>query len=481
VVSAFLFGLPSSAVAQSRPWEIVPKADARLKAGKLSVVGGATAEQGVRFIVKNLEITRPIEIGLVSLDSSRRLELLVYKDSPQQPLLERATDARGVAVARFRTADSVQLLVRGPAGATYQLMTWVGPRVVAQAPPAFVPVDAAGAPLVAAATPPEGSLPGRNSEPAPTAAASVASSGPVSTAIAVLLALILAALVVIIALLRRGRGKSAAAFLLSVLIARQSAAQGATGNLEPWNVPPGDSDTWINDFIEGLRERLSKAEELGLKAELEELKIIPETDDEKDDEKEPEKPSLRGRIDKLKEKISKRAGQAVTTTKYVLSFMEEFGLIDPREAAVQPNYSPPGQPLIPSRCAGTGECGQCFAEATARLDKARTLLEDQYVIYKQTELKAGRIHELAGAAADLSGFAKLAWTAAKNNPREPMNVAQQRFYDIYDRNLEKLLGMLNEGLIGVGACEREHFKDFDWYPRYGMVYYNFMRDRYTRK
>ena len=33
----------------------------------------------------------------------------------------------------------------------------------------------------------------------------------------------------------------------------------------------------------------------------------------------------------------------------------------------------------------------------------------------------------------------------------------------------------------VRACEREHYKDYDWYARYGMVYYNFLKDRYTRK
>ena len=33
----------------------------------------------------------------------------------------------------------------------------------------------------------------------------------------------------------------------------------------------------------------------------------------------------------------------------------------------------------------------------------------------------------------------------------------------------------------VGACEREQFQEMDWYPRYGMVYYNFLKDRYTRK
>jgi len=214
---------------------------------------------------------------------------------------------------------------------------------------------------------------------------------------------------------------------------------------------------------------------MGVKGDVEAIKI-PHPDDKpaKPDEGGGPKPSFLGTAGKM-------SGQLVTNTKLILAFLEEFGLIDPREAAVQPNYNPPGQPMIPSRCAGTGECGACFLEANAKLDKSRKLLEDMYVIYKQTELKAGRIHELANAAAGLSPYAQLAWTAIKNNPNEPMNVAQKHFYEVYDGNLEKLLAMANEGLIGVGACEREHFKDYDWYPRYGMIYYNFLQARYTRK
>jgi hypothetical protein len=462
--TAVLLAWPPAASAQARRWEIVPKPEASLKAGKLSVVGGMASETGVSFVVNNLEITRPVEVALAAQDPRQRLELVVYKDAPGKPLLERATSPGRAAVARFRTAESVQLLVKGPAGAKYQLMTWVGPRVVVQAPPAFVPVAADGSsPRVAVAA-------SRDAAPSP-----ARSSGVIS----VLLGLILLALVVIAFLLSRGRSRGTAGLLLVFFIARPGGADQEAGSddLAPRIVEPVDVAKEVADRIEGLRELIRTAEEAGFEAGLEELKV-PE---ESDDDAEPQKPSLKGLLNDGPDALGKAIGKLATGAKLGMALLEQFGLIDPREAAVQPNYDPPGQPLVPSRCAGTDACGECFAEATVRFDKARRLLEDQYVIYKQTEFEAGRIHELAGAAADLSGFAKLAWTVAKANPREPMNVAQRRFYDLYDGNVAKLLDRLNTGLIAVGACERQHFQDFDWYPRYGIVYYNFMKDRYTRK
>jgi hypothetical protein len=273
----------------------------------------------------------------------------------------------------------------------------------------------------------------------------------------------------------RGRGKPAAVLLLVLGLGAYHATRGQepVNPLAPKKVESGEVSKAINERLNQLREQLETLEKMGIKVEPEALKI-PKPGEAAKEGGEGGAPSLLGATGKM-------AGQFVTNTKLLLAFLEEFGLIDPREAAVQPNYTPPGQPLIPSRCAGTGQCGACFLDANAKLEKSRKLLEDMYVIYKQTELKAGRIHELANAAAGLSPYAQLAWTAIKNNPNEGMNVAQKHFYDVYDTNLEKLLTMANEGLIGVGACERENFKDYDWYPRYGMIYYNFLKERYTRK
>ncbi|HTK95156.1 MAG TPA: hypothetical protein VL382_05920 [Terriglobales bacterium] len=477
-VCLLLLACASALWAQTQRWEIEPKVDPDLAFGKISVIGGMTNEDGVRFVINNLDIEQPIEIVLAAADAAKPAKLLIYKESPQQALFDRDTDASGSVIAKFRTAESVQLMVKGASGSKYQLMAWVGPKMEHPAPPLFTALDANGSPLVPGVVlppPPAVTQGAAGAVPAQAGQAVAPTTAAIPTYITVLLGAILVAIVVLIVVVLRGRGgksKGAAAIiaLVGFLVWQGGTrAQTADANLAPGLVQKPDYAKAFNEQIGKLREVLDTMEKMGLKNDPEAIKI-PHPDDKPDENKSPWARTWK-----------QRPGEFVSDAKLILAFLEEFGLIDPREAAVQPNYNPPGQPLIPSRCAGTGECGACFNDANAKLDKARTLLEDMYVIYKQTELKAGRIHELANAAAGLSPYAQLAWTAIKNNPNEGMNVAQRRFYDTYDTNLGKLLTMANEGLIGVGACEREHYKDYDWYARYGMVYYNFLKDRYTRK
>jgi hypothetical protein len=472
VLCAMLVALSASVWAQNQRWEIVPEQNPDVPVGKTSVIGGQTTPDGVRFVINNLDIMQPIEIALATDDASKPLTLSVYKDAPAQALLEHATDAGGVYVAKFRTADSVQLQVKGPAGAKYQLMAWVGPPIEVPTPSALVPIDAQGVPLAAGVTltPPANA---GGTAPAQTAANTL----QVPASVTILLGLILVALVVIIVVLMRrgGKAKGTAAAIAFVLLLGGQRPGRADIVPSPIDVAPKkvtSADTWkqTNDALQKLREMLEKMEKDGIKTDPDTIKVNRPTG------------KSEGGPDKATPFDAKKtAGQYVTSMKLLLDFMEEFGLIDPREAAVQPNYNPPGQPLIPSHCAGTEACGACFKDANAKLDKSRKLLEDMYVIYKQTELKTGRIMEMANAAAGLSPYAQMLWAAQKANPNEGMNVAQKHFYDVYDTNLGKLLQMANEGLIGVAACERENFKDYDWYPRYGMIYYNFLQARYTRK
>jgi hypothetical protein len=467
-----LLTLPSWA--QNQRWEIEPKPDAQIRVGKLSTIGGDTGPGGVRFVIKNLDIMEPIEIVVAADDASKPVTLLVYKDGPEQALLERATDASGTAIAKFRTDESVQLMVKGAEGAKYQLMAWVGPKIEVPTPPAFVPIDERGTPLVEGMTlTPPAPVTDANKMPAQTGATVL----EIPKGVEILLGLILVALVVlIVVILRRGKSKAASAailFALGLLTLQHGNVRAQPVPSDPFaphTVQPPDAHKQVNDAMQKLRDLLDALDKGGVKTDPEAIKVNRPTG-KSDGPAPPPTPF----------DPKKTAGQYVTSMKLLLDFMEEFGLIDPREAAVQPNYNPPGQPLIPSRCAGTGACGACFNEANAKLDKSRTLLENMYVIYKQTELKTGRIIEMANAAAGLSPYAQLAWSAAKANPNSSMNVAQKNFYDKYDTNLAKLLQMANEGLIGVSACERDNFKDYDWYPRYGMIYYNFLKDRYTRK
>ena len=84
----------------------------------------------------------------------------------------------------------------------------------------------------------------------------------------------------------------------------------------------------------------------------------------------------------------------------------------------------------------------------------------------------------ADAAAGLSPYAQLYWTVTK---LDIQNEAAAEFYAEYDKNYTELMKRLNDALIAIGDCERTYFDDEDWYNRYGMPYYLFMRDRYLRK
>ena len=459
---ALIVLLSFSTLAFADQWEIVPQPDPRVPFGRLSVVGGATGPDGVRFVVNNLDILSPMQVTLAAADPRKPLQLSIFKDGMAQPLVQSPTDSSGLLTVRFRTADSVRFQVTGEAGAQYQLMTWISPPVQTPTPDAFVAVTSyPAAPPVVTRT----AAPAAPSAPVSAATQAAPPASPWSLPVMILLGGILLALIVIIVLLFRGQRKGAAIVLLVLgLGARSTPAQQAqtTPAMIPRNVPPADTWRQTNEALQKLREKLEQLEKAGIKGEPEALKFGGFGGE--------------GSFDP-----SKTAGSAVTGVKLLLDFMEEFGLIDPREAAVQPNYNPPGQPLLPSRCYHNPQCGACFADAQKKLDKSRQLLEDMYVIYKQTELKTGRILELADAAAGLSPYAKLAWTVQKSNPNEPMNQARQHFYDVYDGDLTKLLAMSNEALIAIGDCERQNFGDYDWYNRYGMVYYNFQRDRYTRK
>ncbi len=156
---------------------------------------------------------------------------------------------------------------------------------------------------------------------------------------------------------------------------------------------------------------------------------------------------------------------------------EYFDFIDPREASVKPDYSPSDMPILPSRCGDNPsvDCGSCYAAAQSDLNKWRVLLEDLFVIYKQTMFKVERLTTLGDAAASMSGLAKLVWTM-----RRPELAAKAKFFSLYDTNFEKLMRRFNTAVANVAECERKYFGDYGWYYRYGLPFYLYIRDRYRR-
>ena len=177
------------------------------------------------------------------------------------------------------------------------------------------------------------------------------------------------------------------------------------------------------------------------------------------------------------DKIDDKTKDFKQKAKIARALAEYFGYIDPREAAVQPNYSPADMPTLPTRCADNPsvDCRGCYGGAQADLNKWRVLLENLFVIYKKTMFEVERLTTLGDAAASMSGVAKLIWTM-----RTPELAAKRKFFSAYDTNYEKLMRRTNNALANVAECERKHFGDYGWYYRYGLPFYLYIRDRYRR-
>lgn len=346
------------------------------------------------------------------------LTLQFFTADWSEPIMETETDD-GEATIRFRTSNSAQLLVSGDEGERYQLFAWVGPKMEMPAAPIFMTTDEFDE----------------------------EEGGGFGTF------LFLVVLGVGAYFYWKSRSQPTGTGTASLLIAAVCA-----GSLLP--AATADAKTL---------EELLKPE--NIKA-TEEWKRTSKAMNE-----------MREKLDKVPTTGVGAVDDTVKNTKLIIAFLEQFGFIDPREAAVQANYSPDGLPLLPSRCYSDpkGDCMACFDEANGKLTKWRKLLEDLWVIYKQTEMEAGRIVELADAAAGMSPLANFAWQVSKSNPNEAHVKAQAAFYAKYDETYTELIKRLNDGLIEVGNCEQKHYDDDDWYNRYGMPYYLFMRDRYKRK
>lgn len=172
------------------------------------------------------------------------------------------------------------------------------------------------------------------------------------------------------------------------------------------------------------------------------------------------------------------------TLKTAIELMEYFNLIDPREKFLQPDYNPPGLPPLPSEAIDDNLNAKDYGEFLGiqrTINGAKRLLEHNYVVLKQTELKTKRIEDLAAAASSMSGIAGLYWAKIQGDPNDPVNKSKARFYAKYDAGQKVGLNALNDALKKMAAFELRKYGDRNWYLYFGLPYYNFMVARYTRK
>jgi hypothetical protein len=182
-------------------WELVPAKDPNVAIGTYTVVGGVTSPDGVNFTLKNNSTTQPLALTLIAKTSGGRLHLSAFKEDGQS-FLDKDTDENGLLTIKFRTGDTIDFKVTGPAGAAYQLSLWRGPAISLPPPDSVATMDeVTGRAESAGAAPVKGTS---------NAAAPPAIAGNSNLLIYILLAGIMVALIVIAFLIYRGqqlRGK----------------------------------------------------------------------------------------------------------------------------------------------------------------------------------------------------------------------------------------------------------------------------------
>jgi hypothetical protein len=156
--------------------------------------------------------------------------------------------------------------------------------------------------------------------------------------------------------------------------------------------------------------------------------------------------------------------------------LDAFKALTKDDETLDPNYSPPGMPHIPSKCAESGGCGACYEEAYASLKKSRINLERLRAVGAATK----NLYEKGVAFGDnvsgVHGMVGMAWQAEKLKVAEAMKT----FNNNYDNKHTELIAKLQESLQKISKCEAEHFNEDGWYDRFGFIYYTFMADRYKR-
>ena len=146
------------------------------------------------------------------------------------------------------------------------------------------------------------------------------------------------------------------------------------------------------------------------------------------------------------------------------------------DAAMQPNYTPPGMPQMPSRCAEDKACRPCFDTANANLDIRRRNLEKVRGIYTYTHRFAQEGRDLMNGVGGLAGGAPAVEAAVQSRS---VDQSLDAFDDTVRAKNAELLGKLQNDLQELAACEAKYYGNDAWYPRYGELYFQFMQARYA--
>jgi hypothetical protein len=135
-----------------------------------------------------------------------------------------------------------------------------------------------------------------------------------------------------------------------------------------------------------------------------------------------------------------------------------------------------GAPSVPTSCADSPACGQCFTDAQRRLDGMRINLERLRCVYTAAADFTRASIAFGDTTSGIHAVTGLQWQTQKAGIQE----AFASLKHTYDVKYGQMLPNLRASLEAIGECEARFFNNRDWYNRFGFIYYTFMSDRYKR-
>jgi len=135
-----------------------------------------------------------------------------------------------------------------------------------------------------------------------------------------------------------------------------------------------------------------------------------------------------------------------------------------------------GAPEVPTSCADSEACGQCFTDAQRKLNGMRVNLERLRCVYRAASDFTQAAISFGDNASGIHAVTGLAWQSERAGIIE----AFEHLKHSYDEKYQQMLPNLRGALEAIGQCEAQHFQNRDWYSRFGFMYYTFMADRYKR-
>lgn len=183
-----------------------------------------------------------------------------------------------------------------------------------------------------------------------------------------------------------------------------------------------------------------------------------------------------GQANKAGNDLKNYVGQGVGLGKAAKDALDAFKALTQDDETMSPDYSPPGMPHVPSKCAESGACGACYEDAYADLKKVRINLERLRTVGAATNNLYTKGVAFGDNVSSVHGMVGLAWQAEKLK----VNDSMKTFNTSYDAKQVELIAKLQDALQKISKCEADHFNEDGWYERFGFIYYTFMSDRYKR-